>query len=73
MNEKATEFVRLNAVVESSDNLSGRGTDTNGNAISWMATKKDDKKKDEAKKESKKDNDTPVVFPVSYPNTAYGF
>ncbi|NNC69858.1 MAG: amidohydrolase family protein [Flavobacteriaceae bacterium] len=70
--EKTTAFVRLNAKVTDADHLKGRGTDTNGNAIMWAATKKAEDKKDKAKKETKKDNDSIFVLPVSYPNTAYG-
>lgn len=71
-NDKTTEFVRLNAVVTEADNLNGRGTDTNGNAISWSAVKKDEKaEKDKKKNEDKKD-EAPMVLPVAFPNTAYG-
>lgn len=69
-NEKATEFVRLNAVVTSSDNLSGRGNLTNGNDISWTAVKKTSEDKKESDK--KKEEDQLEIFPVSYPNIAYG-
>ncbi len=71
-NEKATEFIRLNATITESDNLNGRGTLTNGTATTWSATKKTSDKKDEAKKEAEKKGDNPLVLPVSYPNTAYG-
>ena len=71
-NEKTTEFIRLNAVVTDSDNLNGRGTLTNGTAISWSAIKETTDKKDKAKKEAKKEDENPLILPVSYPNTAYG-
>ena len=78
LNEKKTEFVRLSAVLNNSDNLNGSGTLTNGNAISWSAIKKvkEDKKeeaKDKKDGDKKKENKSPIVKPLTYPNVAYGF
>ncbi len=72
--DKESEFVRLNAAVTSGDNLSGKGSLTNGTAISWRAIKKPAEAKKEEKKDSmKKDEKIPVIMPVTFPNTAYGF
>ena len=71
-NEKATEFVRLNAVVTDANNFTGRGTDTNGKSISWSAIKKEASAKKDEKKNNAKEEETPIVLPVSFPNTAYG-
>ena len=78
LNEKKTEFVRLSAPLNNSDNLNGSGVLTNGNSISWSAIKKvkEEKKADVKKKmngDKKKGNDSPVIMPLTYPNVAYGF
>ena len=72
LEEKSAEFVRLNAVVVTPDNLNGRGTNIDGKDISWSAVKKTEDKADEAKKEAKTDEEPPIIVPVAYPNTAYG-
>ncbi|MFD0861326.1 amidohydrolase family protein [Sungkyunkwania multivorans] len=73
-NEKATEFIRLNAVTTASKNLSGRGTLTNGNDINWTAIwkTKEDQKEEENEKGGKDKNDLHEILPVTFPNTAYG-
>ncbi|MFK5878128.1 MAG: amidohydrolase family protein [Flavobacteriaceae bacterium] len=72
LNKDKTEFVRLNAVITTDDNLTGSGELTNGNNIKWTATKKaDDEKKDTTKKEDEKK--LPKVMPLTYPNVAFGF
>ena len=78
LNEKKTEFVRLSAVLNNSENLNGSGVLTNGNSISWSAIKIDkEAKKEEStdtKETEKEDEDTsPIVMPLTYPNVAYGF
>lgn len=74
VNEKETAFVRLSAAVDAnSSNLKGRGTNINGEALSWSATKNETSKDGTAKKKADKGSSAPTVLPISYPNTAYGF
>ncbi len=68
------DYTRLTAKVVSTNNFNGVAILPNGRETSFYATKNvtdtvSDKKKDE------KDNseDTPKVFPITYPNEAYGF
>jgi imidazolonepropionase-like amidohydrolase len=69
LNENKTEFIRLVAPA-TTGNLSGNGTLTNGQQITWSAIKqpKENKKETDAKKESK----VPDMIPVTFPNIAYG-
>ncbi|NER14150.1 amidohydrolase family protein [Leptobacterium flavescens] len=66
-----TEFVRLTAAVTASDNLSGKGTLTNGNAISWTAVKQAGKEDANGKKDNGNAK-TYETVPVTFPNKAYG-
>ncbi|MCX2678503.1 amidohydrolase family protein [Galbibacter sp. EGI 63066] len=63
------EFVRLSSAVTTEGNLSGEAVLTNGKASTWTAVKKG-KKEDSSKKED--EEKAPKVFPVTYPNKAYG-
>lgn len=63
-------YNRLTARVTESNNLNGTGTLTNGTSIGWIATRTSDFKEKNGKE---KDEDTPKVFPVTFPNKAYGF
>lgn len=80
LNKDKTEFVRLTASTDTSDNIFGNGVLTNGNATSWSAIKKEKKDKDDEsekksddKKDKKKDDKSPLVMPLTYPNVAFGF
>ncbi|UOB18172.1 amidohydrolase family protein [Abyssalbus ytuae] len=68
---KEKEFVRLTALVNSGENISGKGILDNGNEISWKAIKKTREKDKETTTEEKKE-EMPEIFPVTYPNKAYG-
>ncbi|MCQ0111369.1 amidohydrolase family protein [Zhouia amylolytica] len=63
-------YTRLTTKVTKSDNLNGSGVLANGTSVSWYATKTSDF---ESKKKQDKNEEQPKVFPVSFPNKAYGF
>ncbi|RYH73863.1 amidohydrolase [Flavobacteriaceae bacterium 144Ye] len=67
------EFVRIIANVDSDNNLRGTTTMPTGNEMSFYAKslKKEDDTKSDGKKKSK--DSTEKVFPVTFPNNAYGF
>ncbi len=67
------EFVRIIANVDSDNNLRGTTTMPTGNEMSFYAKslKKEDDTKSDDKKKSK--DSTEKVFPVTFPNNAYGF
>lgn len=61
-------YTRLYGKVTDVKSLSGKGTSHNGNNLTWLATQNEAiKVRDE--RESKK----PEVFPVTFPNVAFGF
>ncbi|MCF8714857.1 amidohydrolase family protein [Joostella atrarenae] len=64
------EYIRLSSKITAEGNLKGSATLTNGKTTSWTATKNTSEEKDEDDK--KDDNEQPKLFPVSYPNKAYG-
>lgn len=66
----ASKFIRISGL-KSESGLSGKAILENGKEVSWSATKKPvtaEVKKDE-KKEDKK---TPIFYPVTFPNMAFG-
>jgi imidazolonepropionase-like amidohydrolase len=67
------EFVRIIANVDSDNSLRGTTTMPTGNEMSFFAKslKKEDDTKSDDKKKSK--DSTEKVFPVTFPNNAYGF
>ncbi len=67
------EFIRIIANVDSDNNLRGTTTMPTGNEMSFYAKslKKEDDTKSDDKKKSK--DSTEKVFPVTFPNNAYGF
>lgn len=67
-NDKST-YTRLTGLVSSSDLLSGDAVLANGIKVSWSAKKVEDFKE---KVTQKTEVSSPVMFPVSYPNTAFG-
>ncbi|PNQ72254.1 amidohydrolase [Hanstruepera neustonica] len=68
------DYTRLTSKIITTNNFNGVAILPNGNETSFYATKNvkedasEDKKDDKAKEEN-----TPKVFPVTYPNEAYGF
>lgn len=66
-------FIRIAAQVETNKNLKGKAFLEDGSEASFFATHsaKDDKKSTSDEKKSK--DSTKAMFPVSFPNTAYGF
>ncbi|MEL4307353.1 amidohydrolase family protein [Joostella sp. CR20] len=62
------EFIRLYTKVSAEGNLSGSANLTNGSTATWTAVKKSSEEKEEKPEEK----DAPKLFPVSYPNKAYG-
>ncbi|ETN96083.1 hypothetical protein P278_18050 [Zhouia amylolytica AD3] len=63
-------YTRLTTKVTKSDNLNGSGVLANGTSVNWYATKTSDF---ESKEKQDKNEEQPKVFPVSFPNKAYGF
>jgi imidazolonepropionase-like amidohydrolase len=68
------DFIRLTSKVLSTDNFNGVAILPNGNETTFNATKIKKEDTSEDKKEAeKKDSESPKVFPLTYPNEAYGF
>lgn len=68
------DFIRLTSKVLSIDNFNGVAILPNGNETTFNATKIKKEDTSEDKKEAeKKDSEIPKVFPLNYPNEAYGF
>ena len=72
LDKDKTTFVRLTAAVASEGDLKGTGQLTDGSKINWSAVKKEEGSETQ-KKSSKREATAPKVFPVTYPNKAYGF
>jgi imidazolonepropionase-like amidohydrolase len=64
-----TAYTRLNANVLNTQNISGSGTLYNGAEISWSANRTEDPKDSDRKKPEKQ----PEIFPVTFPNVAFGY
>ncbi|WP_335965940.1 amidohydrolase family protein [Galbibacter sp. PAP.153] len=62
------QFIRLSSLIASEGNLKGEAVLTNGNTTNWTAIKKASQEKE---KETETD-EIPKVFPVTYPNKAFG-
>lgn len=67
------DYTRLTAKVISTNNFNGIAILPNGNETSFYATKNVKDDSSDKKKEEKNSEDTPKVFPITYPNEAYGF
>ncbi|SEP57421.1 amidohydrolase family protein [Flavobacterium urocaniciphilum] len=66
----ASKFIRISGL-KSETSLSGKAILENGKEVSWSAIKKTTTS--EVKKEEKKDEKkTPVFYPVTFPNMAFG-
>ena len=70
LKEKEEKFVRLTALSNAKGLLKGNGTLTNGQVISWTARKEGDYEAKEVK--NGKELKITEVFPVTFPNKAYG-
>jgi len=67
------EFVRVVTNVTNPNMLSGKLYYPNGNEETFYATKQaSDAKKEDKKDNEDKDDKTPTIYPVTYPNMAYG-
>ncbi len=66
-----TEFVRLTAKIDNPNIIKGKAVLENGNKTTFVATKI--KKEEPNKKEKTVDDKAKTIFPVTYPNMAYGF
>ena len=67
------EFVRVVTNVTNPNMLSGKLYYPNGNEGTFLATKQaTDAKKEDKKDNEDKDDKTPTIYPVTYPNMAYG-
>ncbi|WP_397363249.1 amidohydrolase family protein [Olleya sp. R77988] len=68
------EFIRVVSNITNTNTLEGKAIYPNGNETAFFATKKaKEDKKDSKKEKDKKEQKTPMVYPVTYPNMAYGF
>ncbi|WP_304143962.1 amidohydrolase family protein [Mesoflavibacter zeaxanthinifaciens] len=69
------EFVRVVSKISDSENIKGKAILPNGKEFAFNATKKASEKTEEKKsdKDEDKESETPKLFPVTYPNMAYGF
>jgi len=69
------EFVRVVSKISDSENIKGKAIFPNGKEFVFNATKKASEKAEEKKsdKDEDKESETPKLFPVTYPNMAYGF
>ncbi|WP_353777759.1 amidohydrolase family protein [Winogradskyella sp. 3972H.M.0a.05] len=66
------KFIRVTANVLDSGNLKGKAIFPNGNETIFRAKKDVPESKDEDTKPEDKGSETPKIFPVTYPNMAYG-
>lgn len=69
------EFVRVVSKISDTENIKGKAILPNGKEFAFNATKKASEKAEEKKsdKDEDKESETPKLFPVTYPNMAYGF
>ncbi len=69
------EFVRVVSKISDSENIKGKAILPNGKKFAFNATKKASEKTEDKKsdKDEDKESETPKLFPVTYPNMAYGF
>ncbi len=71
--EKEARFVRLNAAIGDGNTITGSGQLASGMETTFTAIKKEDTaKSEEINKKSSKEEASPLIMPVSFPNTAYG-
>ncbi|OBX17635.1 MULTISPECIES: amidohydrolase family protein [Bizionia] len=71
------DFIRLSAKIANTSNLNGSAILPNGNETTFYAKKlesKDAEKSDDSEDKDEKDSKSDIkIFPVTYPNEAYGF
>lgn len=69
------EFVRVVSKTSDSEHIKGKAIFPNGKEFAFNATKKASEKAEDTKsdKDEDKESETPKLFPVTYPNMAYGF
>lgn len=69
------EFVRVVSKISDSENIKGKAILPNGKEFAFNATKKASEKTEDKKsdKDEDKESEMPKLFPVTYPNMAYGF
>lgn len=68
------DYTRLTSKIHSADSFSGVAILPNGNETSFYATKiKKDTASEEEKKDDKKDKESPKIYPITYPNEAFGY
>lgn len=69
------EFVRVVSKISDTENIKGKAILPNGKEFAFNASKKASEKAEEKKsdKDEDKESETPKLFPVTYPNMAYGF
>lgn len=66
------EFIRLVSQVKNPSNFSGKVYYPNGKTSSFNAVKNNSEEQIDVKKEEDKAEETPKVYPVTYPNLAFG-
>lgn len=67
-----TKFIRMVTTPDSSKNLTGKASLPNGTEVPFVAVYKDKETGDAEKKEDSTTSQSPTIYPVSYPNNAYG-
>ena len=69
------EFLRVVSKISDTENIKGKAILPNGKEFAFNATKKASEKTEEKKsdKDEDKESEMPKLFPVTYPNMAYGF
>ncbi|PSG88763.1 amidohydrolase family protein [Aurantibacter aestuarii] len=66
------EFIRLVSQVKNPSNFSGKVFYPNGKTSSFNAVKNNSEEQIDVKKEEDKAEETPKIYPVTYPNLAFG-
>ncbi|MGB6268601.1 MAG: amidohydrolase family protein, partial [Olleya sp.] len=74
------EFIRVISNITDTNTLNGKAVYPNGNEATFFATKQvkdtsttlNEDKKDDKKEKDKKEDEAPKVYPVTFPNMAYG-
>lgn len=69
------EFVRIAANTFQENSLNGKATLTDGNEVMFYAKKQEKSEEDGESKDRKNDKDQApeTIFPITYPNVAFGF
>lgn len=67
------EFIRLMSHVKNTYKFSGKAYLPNGKETTFIASKKEDATNDKKEKDKNNKTEQPNIYPVTYPNTAFGY